>query len=195
MTDKTSFEQSTAFYLKDIGLVTCSHAITDPKNIFIFQPKDPLQTEYQAEVLQRSEKMDLAILKSDGPVPKRLRLGDDSALKQGDPIRLLGFPQHDGTADVAIQQGYLINEYKFEGMRRLNISAPIIPGNSGGPVLNDQNWVIGVAIKGGAGELNAVVPISLVFKLDTSTSMAKKAEIALTEPTANTVVESGTPTD
>jgi len=59
----------------------------------------------------------------------------------------------------------VVHEYRFENMRRLHISPTIIQGNSGGPVLNSKNQVIGVAIKGGPGELNAVVPISYLMHL------------------------------
>jgi S1-C subfamily serine protease len=77
----------------------------------------------------------------------------------------LGFPQHHDGADVSIHEGHLVHEYKFEGMRRFHISPTVIQGNSGGPVLNSRNQVVGVAIKGGPGELNAVVPISYLFHL------------------------------
>jgi RNA-directed DNA polymerase len=167
LTDKTSWQQSTAFYLNEVGLVSCSHSVEDADNLHVFQPhRNALPQEYLARLLARNEQADLSILESEGPVPKKLLLGDDDAIKQGDQVRLMGFPQHDGTAEASIYQGYVVNEYRYEGLRRFHISAPIIPGNSGGPVLDQNNRVIGVAIKGGAGELNAVVPVSYVLRLN-----------------------------
>jgi hypothetical protein len=58
-----------------------------------------------------------------------------------------------------------VHDYKFEQLKRFNISPTIIEGNSGGPVLNANNQVVGVAIKGGPGELNAVVPIRYIFRI------------------------------
>ncbi len=169
LVDKSTFQQSTAFFLKNVGLVTCDHAIGNPDSLFVFQSRDPLMTEYPVNVLSRDQKLDLAILEVPFQVPKYLLAGDDDVIKQRDLVRLLGFPQHHDGADVSISEGYVVHEYKFENIRRFHISASIIHGNSGGPVLNSENRVIGVAIKGGEEELNGVVPISYVFRLSQST--------------------------
>ena len=168
--DKTTLQQSTAFCLKNVGLVTCDHAIGDPGSLVVFQSRDPLMTEYPVRLLSRDQKLDLAILEAPFQVPKWLLAGDDDAIKQRDLVRLLGFPQHHNGADVSISEGYVVHEYKFENVRRFHISASIIHGNSGGPVLNSENRVIGVAIKGGQDELNGVVPISYAFRLSLSTA-------------------------
>jgi RNA-directed DNA polymerase len=163
--DKSTYNQSTAFSLKSVGIVTCDHGITDESSLVLIDASDPLETEYKAEVVRRDQKLDLAILRATVPHPKEMRIGEDAEVKQRDPIRLMGFPAYHKGAEVSMYEGYVVNEYQVEHIRRLNISAPIIPGNSGGPVLNKGNRVIGVAIKGGAGELNGVVPISLVFRI------------------------------
>jgi hypothetical protein len=168
--DKTTLQQSTAFCLKNVGLVTCDHAIGDPGSLVVFQSRDPLMTEYPVRLLSRDQKLDLAILEAPFQVPKWLLAGDDDAIKQRDLVRLLGFPQHHNGADVSISEGYVVHEYKFENVRRFHISASIIHGNSGGPVLNSENRVIGVAIKGGQDELNGVVPISYASRLSLSTA-------------------------
>lgn len=163
--DKSTLAQSTAFMLKGSGLVTCEHGIKDPTQMYAFRSRDPLKTEYQVAVLSKDQKLDLAVLKPSFGKSKELGFGDDSIVKQLDPIRLVGFPQHHDGADVSIHEGHLVNEYEFEKLRRFHISPTIIQGNSGGPVLSAGNQVIGVAIKGGPGELNAVVPISYLFHL------------------------------
>ena len=127
--------QSTAFFLKDFGLVTCGHAITDRNNLHIFRSQDPLETQYPVIVRAISEELDLAILDTVDSLPmpkKELRIGDDSQIKQRDTVRLLGFPKHHQGADVSWYEGYLVHEHKVEKRRRFHISAPVIPGNSGG---------------------------------------------------------------
>lgn len=163
--DKSNYTQGTAFMLRGFGLVTCEHGIQDSNNIYGFQSRDPLRTEYRLSVRVKDQKLDLAVLEPPLPMSKDLRMGDDLEIKQLDTIRLLGFPQHHDGADVSINEGNVVHEYRFENMRRLHISTTIIQGNSGGPVLNSKNQVIGVAIKGGPGELNAVVPISYLMHL------------------------------
>jgi RNA-directed DNA polymerase len=163
--DKSSYGQSTAFMLRGFGLITCDHGIEDEKELYASRSPDPLKTEYQVKVLARDQKLDLALLSAPLPKQKELCIGDDSVIKQLDPIRLLGFPQHHDGADVSIHEGHMVHEYKFEDLRRFHISPTVIQGNSGGPVLNSRNQVVGVAIKGGPGELNAVVPVSYLFHL------------------------------
>jgi RNA-directed DNA polymerase len=163
--DKSTYAQGTGFMLRGFGLVTCEHGIQDANNIYAFQSRDPLRTEYHLSVRVKDQRLDLAVLEPPVPLSKDLRMGDDSEIRQLDAIRLLGFPQHHDGADVSIHEGNVVHEYRFENMRRLHISPTIIQGNSGGPVLNSKNQVIGVAIKGGPGELNAVVPISYLMHL------------------------------
>jgi hypothetical protein len=165
LVDKSTYTQSTGFMLRGFGLVSCDHGIQDAAQIYAFQSRDPLRTEYHVQVRAKDQRLDLAVLEPPLQPSKDLRFGDDSVMKQLDPIRLLGFPQHHDGADVSIHEGHVVHEYQFENMRRLHISPTIIQGNSGGPVLNSQNQVIGVAIKGGPGELNAVVPISYLLDL------------------------------
>jgi S1-C subfamily serine protease len=163
--DKSNDAQGTAFMLQGVGIVTCDHAIGDEKQMFVFRSPDPLKTEYPVQLVCRDQKLDLAVFQPPLQNVKELKLGDDSVVKQLDPIRLVGFPQHHDGADVSIYEGHLVHWYKFEQLKRFDISPTIIQGNSGGPVLNANNQVVGVAIKGGSGELNAVVPISYIFHI------------------------------
>jgi hypothetical protein len=165
LTDASSDKQSTAFYLAGAGLVTCAHGIDDPMQLFITEARDPLDHLARVTVIAINPELDLAILKPEFPPRKKLTVGDDSALRQLDRVLLCGFPQHHVGADVSISEGHLVHEFKFEGTRRFHISSTIIQGNSGGPVLNSSNQVIGVAVKGGDGQLNEVVPISIIFRL------------------------------
>lgn len=173
LSDQVSGAQCTGFMLRGFGLVTCDHGIADPTKMYAFQSRDPLRREYPVSVISRDQKLDLAVLELPMRFSKELGLGDDSVMQQLDRIRLLGFPQHHDGADVSISEGHIVHEYKFENLRRFHISSPIIQGNSGGPVLNSRNQVIGVAIKGGPGELNAVVPIRYLMHL---TNIGKQRE-------------------
>jgi S1-C subfamily serine protease len=174
LVDKSTSLQFTGFMLRGFGLVSCDHGIQDKRQVYAFQSRDPLRTEYHIQVRANDQKLDLAVLEPPVRMSKDLRFGDDSVMRQLDPIRLLGFPQHHDGADVSIHEGHIVHEYQFENMRRFHISPTIIQGNSGGPVLNSQNQVIGVAIKGGPGELNAVVPISLLYRLPNASNLGKR---------------------
>jgi hypothetical protein len=62
----------------------------------------------------------------------------------------------------------------FNGRRLLQMSAPISPGSSGGPVLNDRGAVVAVATAylAGGQQLNFAVPIAEAVRLSTASAHA-----------------------
>jgi putative serine protease PepD len=67
----------------------------------------------------------------------------------GAPVLVLGSPLGlDGTVTSGIVSAYRTED----GSRVLQFSAPISPGNSGGPVLNDRGEVVGVSVSKYIGE-------------------------------------------
>jgi S1-C subfamily serine protease len=100
---------------------------------------------------------DLAMLSVEGNLAP-LRLNTSGDTKVGDPVYVIGNPQGlEGTFSQGIVSGIrkLGNDYI------LQITAPISPGSSGGPVLNERGEAIGVAtatFKGGQN-LNFAIPI------------------------------------
>lgn len=93
-------------------------------------------------ILQKSEKYDLAIIQiSSNQSP--LLLGDDELTSIGDRIFAIGNPEGlEGTVSEGIISGFRKVDDKF---RLMQITAPISPGSSGGPVINQKGQVIGIA--------------------------------------------------
>jgi len=93
-------------------------------------------------ILQRNIKHDLAIIKIDTKISP-VTLGDDELTSIGDRIFAIGNPEGlEGTVSEGIISGFRkINE----SFRLMQITAPISPGSSGGPVVNLKGEVIGVA--------------------------------------------------
>lgn len=73
-----------------------------------------------------------------------LPLGDSDGVHQGDPIYAVGNPRGlEGTISDGIISGIrMLNT----GHKRIQITAPISPRSSGGPVLNTNGEVIGVSV-------------------------------------------------
>jgi hypothetical protein len=95
------------------------------------------------EVLAASPDHDLALLRIDARGLPALVLGDSDAMRPGDPIVAIGNPM--GLEDT-VSNGLLSARRKVEGgLEVLQVSAPIAPGSSGGPLFNDRGEVIGVA--------------------------------------------------
>jgi len=93
-------------------------------------------------IIQTSTKYDLAIIKiSTKSTP--LSLGDDELASVGNRIYAIGNPEGlEGTVSEGIISGFRKVEENF---RIMQITAPISPGSSGGPVINQNGQVIGVA--------------------------------------------------
>jgi S1-C subfamily serine protease len=80
---------------------------------------------------------DLAILETDGQELPSLGLGDSDRVRLGEPVVALGSPLGlEGTVSIG----------HVSGIRRdlLQTTAPVSPGSSGGPLVNQAGEVIGV---------------------------------------------------
>ncbi len=100
----------------------------------------------------------------DEPNATVLSLGDSNKVSVGDEIFVVGNPQGlEGT----FSKGIVSAIRTMEKDSILQITAPISPGSSGGPVLNEEGKVIGVAVatfKGGQN-LNFAIPASYLSTL------------------------------
>jgi hypothetical protein len=93
-------------------------------------------------IVQISTKYDLAIIQiSTKSTP--LLLGDDGLASVGDRIYAIGNPEGlEGTVSEGIISGFRKVDENF---RIMQITAPISPGSSGGPIINQNGQVIGIA--------------------------------------------------
>ncbi len=107
---------------------------------------------------------DLTVLAVPGANAPSLQLGDTRQAKVGDEVYAIGNPEGlEGTFSQGIVSGIReVGPEKF-----LQITAPISPGSSGGPVLDAQGKVVGVAVatfKGGQN-LNFAIPVPYLTAL------------------------------
>lgn len=122
------------------------------------------QTYAISGLVGSDEEHDLALLKIRGAKRAALPIGDSEKLSVGDEIYVLGNPEGlEGTLSNGIVSGIR----QIGTAKILQITAPISPGSSGGPVLDQQGQVVGVAVatfKGGQN-LNFAVPGNYLAKL------------------------------
>src|SRR3989344_4240395 len=88
---------------------------------------------------------DLAIFSIPETQIDPLEFGDsgESSLKQGDSLFSFGFPFGlDG--DVSFKEGTLSRRLEYEKKSYLEISNALLPGNSGGPLVNKSGQVVGI---------------------------------------------------
>jgi S1-C subfamily serine protease len=140
----------------------------------------PSQRVLEGWVAASDAESDLAALQvTAGDLPY-LRLGDSDTIESGRPVQVMGFPfgrrvevgrsaGHEGMPKVSVTAGSLSAAREGdEGERRyLQTDASVNPGDSGGPMLDEDGYVVGVvrmklarsATSQGAG---FAVPINMV---------------------------------
>ena len=119
-----------------------------------------------AKIVAVDSQQDLAILRVSDVEAPSLALGDSDIVKTGDPIYAVGNPA--GFLEGTFTEGNVSGMREFRiGSKRIQISAPISEGSSGGPVLNNKAEVIGVAVSTfrGGQNLNFAVPSNYLKKL------------------------------
>ena len=107
---------------------------------------------------------DLVLLAAPNMAAPPLPLGDSRAMAVGDEVYALGNPQGlEGT----FSQGIVSGIRTLGPDTLLQITAPISPGSSGGPVLNSKGEVIGVAVASfrEGQNLNFAIPAAFLAPL------------------------------
>ncbi len=129
---------------EDGYLLTNNHVIDGANNI---QVELIDNSQYEATVIGRDAKLDIALLKIDATGLTPATFGDSSALKVGDysvaignPLGALGGTVTDGIIS-ALDRDVIVDG---ETMRLLQTNAAINPGNSGGGLFNAQGELIGI---------------------------------------------------
>jgi len=100
---------------------------------------------------------DLVVLRISGARASTLTLGNSDAVQVGETVYAVGNPQGlEGT----FSQGIISSIRDVGTDKLLQITAPISPGSSGGPVLNSKGEVIGVSVATfrGGQNLNFAIP-------------------------------------
>ena len=115
-------------------------------------------TTYKIEGFTATNKYnDLVLLKVSASDIKPLPLGNSDAIKIGETVYVAGNPKGlQGT----FSDGIISSRHGGHAKGRLQMTAPISPGSSGGPVLNRMGKVVGVsyAILEGGQNLNFAIP-------------------------------------
>jgi hypothetical protein len=143
-------------------IVTNLHVLMAGHPVTIVLPDSHEIKEF--EVLATDEIRDLAVLRASPLSVPPLRLGDSDAALPGERVVAIGHPLG---LDHTVSDGLLSGVRKVNAdLALLQISAPISPGSSGGPVFNERGEVIGVAtLASFRGNLNFCVPIGAVRPL------------------------------
>jgi len=107
---------------------------------------------------------DLVLLKSSATRTMSMLIGNSDVVEVGEPVYVVGNPLGlEGT----FSQGIVSSIRQVGSDKLLQITAPISPGSSGGPVLNSRGEVIGVSVATfrGGQNLNFAIPSNYIKAL------------------------------
>ena len=130
------------FVLREHTIVTNMHVIDGAYQGYVKQIDS--DTKYKLEaILQTDKSHDLAVLLVPSLSAPALPIGDSTKLAVGDTVYAVGNPRGlEGT----FSQGIVSSIRHIDSGTLLQITAPISPGSSGGPILNEHGEVVGVAV-------------------------------------------------
>ncbi len=154
------------FFINDEGfLITNEHVVRDAKAVWIQIPSLGKRI-LDMDVVGVSPERDVALLRLSpeslemvqrelGSIPF-LSLGDSDLVRRADDVLALGYPL--GQQSLKSTTGVISGREQ----NLIQISAPINPGSSGGPLLNMRGEVIGInsAIVAEAQNIGYIIPIN-----------------------------------
>lgn len=130
-------------------------------------------------VIDYHPRRDIAVLKIQGVNLPTVSLGDSETVEQGDWCVAIGNPKG---LEHTVSDGLISAIRIMEGNQMFQISAPISPGSSGGPLYNRQGQVVGITTAALVGEgvqnLNFAVPLKYALPMLESSSRVTFAELA-----------------
>lgn len=136
----------TCFAVAPDGLVaTAAHVVENADEIAI---RVASGAEHPASVVSVSTPMDLAVLRIDVPTPSYLFLADSGAMAIGAPVFTVGHPAPEILgSEPKYSEGSVsaLSGPRGDAMF-MQVTVPIQPGNSGGPLLNEGGAVVGVMV-------------------------------------------------
>jgi S1-C subfamily serine protease len=174
--DLTSFSVGTAWPVASGHAVTNNHVVAGVEQVQLI---DVTGTQLTASVVLRDAVHDLALLhvSESGSLPPALPLASDSP-RPGSRVFTIGYPRIDIMGRTPkLSDGIIssLNGYR-DDPDSYQISVPIQPGNSGGPLVNMDGAVVGVVASmlgayDGTAQAQVLPNVSYAIKVEVLRSM------------------------
>ena len=137
----TASGSGSSFYIKKANIIATNyHVVEGNKTVSI---EDQQQERYAAQVIYVNPDADIAFIR---PVnftsPADIPFGRVTDVQNQDKVWVLGFPFG---MPYTITEGIVSNARQLvDGRSFIQTDAAVNPGNSGGPVVNDQGTLVGI---------------------------------------------------
>ena len=168
---------------------TNNHVVDGATHLYVYFPET--KSKYKAETITVDATNDLALVRITDPLFKgfpSIQYGFKKALEDvGTEVFVLGYPRVDTMGEeVKLTTGVVSSRSGFQGNQsQYQVSAPVQPGNSGGPLFNDSGELIGIVSAkhtDGAENVSYAVKLSylndLIVKSGENINLNKSSQIA-----------------
>jgi serine protease Do len=161
------------FITKDGYLLTNFHVVKEATKIEV-KAKD---RTYKADIVQVDQVNDLALLKVSGTGFNALRLSHRSQAELGEAVFTIGFPniETQGMAPKYTDGKISSLDGMLDDPSEYQISVPVQPGNSGGPLCDSSGDVVGIVV----ARLNDMAMLRSQGVLPQNVNYAVKAQCAV----------------
>jgi serine protease Do len=158
------------FIIDSAGDIVTNHHVVENADKIVVTLSDG--TELPAKVVGVDDLTDVALIRVSAAKPLPfVAFGDSRGLQVGDWVLAAGNPYNIGgsvTAGIVSARGRNIGEGPFDDF--IQIDAPLNPGNSGGPVFDENGQVVGmntaiVSPTGGSVGIGFAIPAEIVSRV------------------------------
>ena len=160
------------------GVVATNHHVIDGAASATVKVIGERTTHKVSHIRNIDARNDLALLSVSGLKARAVEIGNAASLEVGATVYAVGNPRG---LEGSFSQGIVSAIRPIGGVSLLQITAPISPGSSGGPVLDASGKVVGVSVatyKGGQN-LNFAIPSTALTKLATQEDERATFAVAL----------------
>lgn len=175
--EKTAY--GSAFFIsKDGYLLTNHHVVEDASKVTI-RLND--RREIDATVVGSDERTDVALLKVKGSNFPELRTSNVDRLRVGEPVLAIGSPfGFDYSASAGIVSAKMRNMMGETSVPFIQTDVALNPGNSGGPLFNQNGEVVGVnsrIFSGTGGYMGLSFSIPIDVAMDVADQLKKNGKV------------------
>ncbi|MEM7181048.1 MAG: trypsin-like peptidase domain-containing protein [Spirochaetota bacterium] len=137
----TSEGSGTGFFVKNYGLILTNHHVVAGARSVAVEIRD--ETKHIADVVLINPLIDIAFLRprEELDLPE-IQLSSSQEIKSTDKVSVLGYPYG---MPFTVTEGIISSTKQLlQGQQYIQTDAAVNPGNSGGPLANQEGEVIGV---------------------------------------------------
>ena len=153
-------------------LVTNCHVLKGGRSVSIRREK----ITHAASLLHADAERDLCILRAKGLTAPAVKIAPLSALKVGQKVYAIGAPRG---YELTLSDGLLssLNKDERDRIVRLQTTAPISPGSSGGGLFNAQGQLVGITylMRTDAQNLNFAIPAQWIAEVPARSAQAQQS--------------------